>query len=128
VIAYATIACIMAAIGAAVTEVTEAQSLLGPVMMILVIPMMLWMPIMRNPNSGFAQVCSFVPLINPFIMVLRISGSEPIPIWQIPASMIVGILTVVVLAWMSAKVFRIGVLMYGKPPNFRTLIKWVRMA
>jgi ABC-2 type transport system permease protein len=127
-IAYGTIACIMAAIGAAVTEVTEAQSLLGPVMMILVIPMMLWMPIMRNPNSGFAQACSFIPLINPFVMVLRISGSEPIPQWQIPASILVGIATVLVLAWMSAKVFRIGVLMYGKPPDFRTLLKWVRMA
>jgi ABC-2 type transport system permease protein len=127
-IAYGTIACIMAAIGAAVTEVTEAQSLLGPVMMILVIPMMLWMPIMRNPNSGFAQACSFVPLINPFVMVLRISGSEPIPQWQIPASILVGILTVLILAWMSAKIFRIGVLMYGKPPDFRTLLKWVRMA
>jgi ABC-2 type transport system permease protein len=97
-------------------------------MMILVIPMMLWMPIMRNPNSGFAQACSFVPLINPFVMVLRISGSEPIPQWQIPASILVGILTVLILAWMSAKIFRIGVLMYGKPPDFRTLLKWVRMA
>jgi ABC-2 type transport system permease protein len=90
--------------------------------------MMLWMPILRNPNSTFAQVCSFVPLINPFVMVLRVSGSETIPFWQIPASILVGMLTVVVLAWASAKIFRIGVLMYGKPPNLATLIRWVRMA
>lgn len=128
VFAYFTIACMMAAIGAAVTEVTEAQSLLGPVMMVLVIPMMLWMPILRNPNSGFAQACSFVPLINPFVMVLRISGSEPIPTWQIPVSLLVAAGTVVVMALTSAKIFRIGVLMYGKPPNFATLIRWVRMA
>jgi ABC-2 type transport system permease protein len=128
VIAYLTIACLMAAIGAAVTEVAEAQALMGPIMMILIIPMMLWMPILRNPNSTFAQVCSFVPLINPFVMVLRVSGSETIPFWQIPASILVGMLTVVVLAWASAKIFRIGVLMYGKPPNLATLIRWVRMA
>jgi ABC-type Na+ efflux pump permease subunit len=127
-IAYMTIACLFAAVGAAVTDVTEAQSLLGPIMMILVIPMMLWMPILRNPNSGFATVCSFVPLVNPFVMVLRIAGSEPIPTWQIPVAVGVGAVTVVVMVWLCAKIFRVGVLMYGKPPNFATLVKWVRMA
>jgi ABC-2 type transport system permease protein len=108
--------------------VTEAQSLLGPIMMILIIPMMLWMPILRNPNSDFATAVSFVPLLNPFVMVLRIAGSEPIPTWQIPVSIGVGIITVVVMVWLCAKIFRVGVLMYGKAPNFATLLKWVRMA
>ncbi|MBY0111670.1 MAG: ABC transporter permease [Phycisphaerales bacterium] len=128
VLAYVMVACLMASIGAAVNDINEAQSLMTPVMLILVVPMMLWMPILRNPNSMFAQVCSFVPLINPFVMVLRISGSEPVPMWQIPVSILVGLLTVVFMCWASAKIFRIGVLMYGKPPNFATLIKWVRMA
>lgn len=127
-IAYVLIACLMASIGAAVNDINEAQSLMAPVMIILVIPMMLWMPILRNPNSTFAQVCSFVPMINPFVMVLRISGSEPIPLWQIPASIVVGLLTVIFMCYAAAKIFRIGVLMYGKPPNLSTLIKWVRMA
>jgi len=127
-IAYVTVACLMASIGAAVNDITEAQSLMTPVMIILVIPMMLWMPIMRNPNSMFAQVCSFMPMINPFIMILRLAGSEPVPVWQIPASIAVGLLTVVFMCWASAKIFRIGVLMYGKPPNFTTLVRWVRMA
>lgn len=127
-IAYATISCLMAAVGAAVTELSEAQALMTPIMLILIIPMMLWMPILRNPNSEFSVACSFVPLINPFVMVLRISGSEPIPMWQIPVSILVGLITVCIVAWMAAKVFRIGVLMYGKPPDFRTLIRWIRMA
>ncbi|MBS0191438.1 MAG: ABC transporter permease [Phycisphaerales bacterium] len=127
-IAYMIIACLMASIGSAVNDINEAQSLMGPVMMILIIPMMLWMPILRNPNSMFAQVCSFVPMINPFVMVLRISGSEPIPAWQIPVSILVGLATVAFLCYAAAKIFRIGVLMYGKPPNLATLIKWVRMA
>lgn len=128
IIAFFLIASIMAAIGSAVSDVREAQSLMAPVMIVLVIPMMLWMPIMRNPNSMFAQVCSFLPPISPFIMVLRLSGSEKIATWQVPVSILIGVLSAAVAAWGAAKVFRIGVLMYGKPPNFKTMIRWIRMA
>lgn len=127
-LAFAMIACLMAAVGSAVSDIREAQSLMAPVMIVLVIPMMLWMPIIRNPNSLFAQVCSFVPPISPFVMVLRLSGSEAIPAWQIPASIVVGLIAVCVMAWAAAKVFRVGVLMYGKPPNFATLLRWIRLA
>jgi len=127
-IAFFLVAAMMAAVGSAVSDVREAQSLIGPVMIVLVIPMMLWMPILRNPNSVFAQVCSFLPPISPFIMVLRLAGSEPVPFWQIPATILIGIVYAIIAAWGAAKIFRIGVLMYGKPPNFATLIKWVRMA
>lgn len=128
VIGFALVACMMAAVGSAVSDVREAQSLLTPVMLVLMVPMMLWMPILRNPNSLFAQIVSFVPPISPFVMVLRLSGSEKVPTWQIPATIVVGLIGVVVFAWAAAKIFRIGVLMYGKPPNFTTLIKWIRMA
>jgi ABC-2 type transport system permease protein len=128
VIAFFIIASIMAAVGSAVNDMREAQALMGPIMSVLVIPMILWMPISRNPNSTFAQVCSFVPPINPFIMVVRLAGSEKVPAWQVPVSILVGVLTMLFCAWAAAKVFRVGVLMYGKPPNLRTLIKWVRMA
>lgn len=128
IIGFALVACMMAAVGSAVSDVREAQSLLTPVMLVLMVPMMLWMPILRNPNSMFAQIVSFLPPISPFVMVLRLSGSEKVPTWQIPATIIVGLISVVVFAWAAAKIFRIGVLMYGKPPNFTTLIKWIRMA
>lgn len=128
VIAFFLIACLMAAIGSAVTELREAQTLMGPIMLVLIIPMVLWMPILRNPNSLFAQVVSFIPPVSPFVMVLRLSGSEPVPFWQVPATILLGAISVFVSAWAAAKVFRIGVLMYGKPPNLRTLITWVRMA
>ncbi len=128
VIGFALVACMMAAVGSAVSDVREAQSLLTPVMLVLMIPMMLWMPILRNPNSLFAQIMSFVPPVSPFVMVLRLSGSEKVPTWQIPATIIVGLIAVAIFAWASAKIFRIGVLMYGKPPNFGTLLRWIRMA
>jgi ABC-2 type transport system permease protein len=128
IISFFVIASMMAAIGSAVNDMREAQALLGPVMIVLIIPMMLWMPISRNPNSIFAVVCSFLPPIGPFVMVVRMAGAEKIPYWQIPASIAVGALSVWFAAWAAAKVFRIGILMYGKPPNFRTLMKWIAMA
>jgi ABC-2 type transport system permease protein len=127
-IAFFLVASLMASIGSAVNELREAQTLMSPVMITLIIPWLLWMPISRAPNSPLATVLSFVPGLNPFVMVIRLSGSEPIPAWQVPASILVGLGTVVFAAWAAAKVFRIGVLMYGKPPNLGTLIKWVRMA
>lgn len=127
-IAYFTIASMMAAIGSAVSELREAQTLMTPVMMFMIIPWILWFPISRAPNAMLAQVLSFVPGPNPFVMVIRLCGSEPVPAWQIPVSILIGVATAVFCAWAAAKIFRVGVLMYGKPPNFRTLIRWVRMA
>jgi len=76
----------------------------------------------------WAQVISLLPPISPFVMVVRLAGSERVPWWQIPASMAIGLASVVFMCWAAAKIFRIGVLMYGKPPNLRTLLRWIRMA
>jgi len=127
-IAYFIIGSMFAAIGSAVTELREAQTLMTPVMLVVMTPWLLWLPISRAPNSTLSQVLSFVPGINPFVMVIRLTGSEPPPTWQTLAAIGVGLLTAAFCAWFSAKIFRVGVLMYGKPPNLRTLVKWVRMA
>lgn len=127
-IAFFTIASLMAAVGAAVNEMREAQTLLAPVMMIVMLPWLLWMPISRAPNSTFATVMSFIPGVNPFVMAIRLGGSEPIPMWQIPVAILVGLVGAAFCAWAAAKIFRIGVLMYGKPPDLKTMIRWVRMA
>ncbi len=127
-IAFFLIASFMAAIGSAVTELREAQTLMTPVMAAMMVPWILWMPISRAPNSLFSTILSFVPGVNPFVMMIRLSGSERVPAWQIPASILVGVASAMLAAWAAAKIFRVGVLMYGKPPDFRTLVRWVRMA
>lgn len=127
-IAYFIIGSMFAAIGSAVTELREAQTLMTPVMLVVMTPWLLWLPISRAPNSMLSQILSFVPGINPFVMVIRITSNEPPPAWQTWISIGVGLATAAFCAWISAKIFRVGVLMYGKPPNLRTLIKWVRMA
>ena len=73
----------MAAIGSAVNELREAQTLMTPLMILIMIPWMLWMPITRNPNSAFTTVLSFVPPINNFAMLLRMTSTTPPPVWQV---------------------------------------------
>jgi len=127
-IAYFVVGSLMAAIGAAVNELREAQALLMPLTILIMIPWILWMPITRNPNSAFSTAISFLPPINCFAMMLRLSSTSPPPIWQVWASIGVGLLSVWGALWFATKVFRIGLLMYGKPPNFATLVRWARMA
>ncbi|MDX2016862.1 MAG: ABC transporter permease [Planctomycetota bacterium] len=127
-IAFFLIGSLFAAVGSAVQDLREAQTLLGPIMTFLIIPWLLVMPLSRNPNSMLAQVLTFVPGLNPFVMVVRLGGTEPIPLWQTLCAIAIGLASVLFAVWAASKVFRIGVLMYGKPPNFRTLVKWIRMA
>ncbi|HYE60669.1 MAG TPA: ABC transporter permease [Phycisphaerales bacterium] len=127
-IAFFTIAAMMAAVGSAVTDIHEAQALMMPIMLVVMIPMLLMMPIISAPSGMMATVMSFVPPISPFVMVLRMSSSQPPPQWQLFVALGIGVVTVYVALKIAAKVFRVGVLMYGKPPNLATLVKWVRMA
>ncbi len=127
-IAYFLFASMLAAVGAAVNDLREAQSLQTPVMLAIIVPYFLWMPISRDPNSVLAVTLSFVPPMSPFVMMLRLTSTNPPPTWQVLASIAVGIVAVYLAVWAAAKIFRVGLLMYGKPPNFRTLIRWVRMA
>lgn len=129
VMAYFLVGSMMAAIGSAVNELREAQSLMGVVMIVLMIPMFLWSLIIRQPNSTFAVVASMIPPMTPFVMILRLAQtSEPIPTWQIVLATAIGFAAVFVAIWAAAKIFRVGVLMYGKPPTFGTLLKWIRYA
>lgn len=129
VMAYFLFASLMAAVGSAVTEVREAQSLMGPIMMLLIFPLILWMPISRNPNSLLAQVLSFIPPCTPFVMILRVSQTiDPVPTWQVVAATTVGFLGVFAVMWAAVKIFRVGVLMYGKPPSLVGLVKMLRYA
>jgi ABC-type multidrug transport system permease subunit len=128
IITYLVMGSLMMAVGAAVNDMKEAQGLLAPLTILFIIPWMLWMPISADPNSGLSVVMSFLPPVNTFAMLLRMASSTPPPLWQVWLSIAVGIGSVFCALWFAAKVFRIGLLMYGKPPNFATLIRWVRAA
>lgn len=127
-IAYFVIASLMAAIGSAVNEMREAQTLMTPVMVIVMLPWLLWLPITRNPDSAFSVITSFIPPINSFVMLLRLTSTSPPPGWQVWLSIAIGAVSAWAALWFAGKVFRIGLLMFGKPPNFATLVRWARMA
>ena len=127
-IAYFIIGSLMAAIGSAVNDMREAQALMTPVMLVQILPWILWLPISRNPDSLFSIVLSFLPPINCFVMLLRMTSSTPPPWWQVGISIALGLAAAYGALLFAGKVFRVGLLMFGKPPDFRTLIRWVRMA
>lgn len=124
--AYFMIASMMAAVGSAVTDIREANTLITPVMLIIMVPLMLWMPISKAPNGAIATVFSFIPPATPFAMMLRHAAEEPVPLWQYPATILWGFLCTLAMIWLAGKIFRVGVLMYGKPPSPIELLKWVR--
>jgi ABC-2 type transport system permease protein len=126
IMAFFMIASIMAGVGSAVSELRDAQSLITPAMLVLTIPILLWLPISNSPNGVLATVTSYIPPLTPFVMILRVTtATEPVPVWQIATSLIAGYCWMIVMVWASAKIFRVGVLMYGKPPTPLELLKWV---
>jgi ABC-2 type transport system permease protein len=126
-LAYFTVAAIMVSLGSAVSDLREAQSLIGPAMILLTLPLILWFPIVENPNGTLATVCSFIPPAAPFVMILRLTGAnEPVPLVQALLAMFVSSATVVAILWAGARVFRVGVLMQGKPPSPMELLRWIK--
>jgi ABC-2 type transport system permease protein len=128
VIAFFTIGSLMMAVGAAVNDMREAQTLMMPLMFVIILPWLFWMPIVRDPNSTLAVVVSLVPPVSSFGMLLRLASSSPPPAWQVWLSIALGIAGVFGSVWIAAKVFRVGILMFGKPPDLKTLVKWLRTA
>jgi ABC-2 type transport system permease protein len=127
-LAFLIMGSLMMAIGAAVNDMKEAQSLMMPLTLVFILPLMFWMPISRDPGSTLSVVLSFLPPVNCFFMLLRMSSNTPPPVWQTWISIAIGVGSAYCAVWFAAKVFRIGILMYGKAPNVATLIRWVRAA
>lgn len=124
--AYFMVAAVMAAIGSAVSDLQEAHALITPAMLILFIPMILFVPVTQSPNGMLAVVTSFIPPLTPYVMIIRVTAAEPVPFWQIIATTGLGFVGVILTVWLAARIFRVGVLMYGKPPSPLELIKWLR--
>jgi len=126
--AYLVYGAMMQTIGAAVNQVAEAQSLQGPVILLLVLPYILTMFIGQRPDAPFSVIMSFVPPVNAFGMMARLASTSPPPMWQVLLSLAASVVAACATVWFASKVFRVGLLMHGKPPSLGTLIKWARMS
>ena len=125
ILGYFLYATLYAAIGSMVNSEKEAQQLVMPVTMLIVIPLLLIMFVMKNPNSTFSVVLSLIPFFSPILMLLRICILLP-PFLQIAASIVLLVLTTLLMVWITAKIYRVGLLMYGKRPNLKEILKWMK--
>lgn len=116
---------LFAAIGAVCNSEQEAQNLQTPVVMCLVVPMILTFFFLNDPNRPAAVVLSLIPIFTPMLMYMRISLLQP-PVWQVVLSIVLTLLTILILFRGVGKIFRIGILMYGKKPTIPEIIRWAR--
>jgi ABC-2 type transport system permease protein len=122
---YFLYAALYAAIGASVNTMQEAQSLVFPVLMPLIASVMFFPVVLQSPDSTFSVVLSLIPFATPLLMFLRITVLTP-PAWQILLSIVLTTLTIGAVTWVSARIYRVGILMYGKRPTFPEMLRWVR--
>ncbi|MDB5327658.1 MAG: family transporter protein [Phycisphaerales bacterium] len=111
--------------GAAATNVKEAQALMTPMMLVVVMPMFLIGPLMNEPHGTIGLAGTFFPLTAPLVTMMRLTTPPPISWWQPVAALLSSGLMTVALVWLAGRVFRAGFLLVGRPAKFRELIGWI---
>jgi ABC-2 type transport system permease protein len=123
---YLLYAAVLVAIGSVCNTLKEAQNLMQPVMMILMVPLISMVFITREPNGMVAKVLSFIPLFTPFTMMNRAGG--PPELWEYVVTTILLLGTIWLTFMAAGKVFRVGVLMTGNPPKLKEIFGWLRQS
>ena len=114
-----------AAIGAAVDNETDTQQFMLPIIMPLILAVYVGgFTVIEDPHGTVATVFSFIPFTSPVVMLMRIPFG--VPIWQQILSLLILIGTFIFTIWMASKIYRVGILMYGKKPTYKELIKWIK--
>jgi len=116
-----------AAIGAASDQESDAQTLSIPLVIPVLAGFMLVTPVISAPESTLAVVTSMIPFISPILMPSRMAATV-VPYWQIIGALLLLVVTFLLSVYVCAKIYRVGVLMYGKKASFRDLWKWVKYA
>ena len=124
---YFTYATVYALVGSMVTTTQEGGQFALPIVMMLVMAFYLSFNIIRSPNSPVAFWASMFPFFAPVTMLVRIVTERP-PLWQILLSLGIEIATVIALMWVTARIYRVGMLMYGKKANIPEVLRWIRQA
>lgn len=114
-----------AAIGAAVDSETDSQQFLMPILMPLMLAVYVgFLTVMNDPHGTVAVVFSLIPLTSPIVMLMRIPFG--VPLWQLALSVVLLYGTFIFVVWFAAKIYRVGILMYGKKPSWKELYKWLK--
>lgn len=126
-LAYLTYVCVYAIGGAVCNNEREAQQLIMPITMVMMLPWFLMAGIITNPESALSVSFSLMPVFGPMTMYVRTLVAEP-PMWHVLLSIGVSLATIAVFFWVTAKIFRVGILSYGKRPTIPELWRWVKVA
>jgi ABC-2 type transport system permease protein len=127
VLGYFLYSILYAGVGAMVNSDQEGQQFAIPIGLFIVVPILMMTYIITNPSSQTAVIMSLVPFFAPIIMLARIAVETP-PFWQIAACLVLMVATILGLIWVVGRIYRIGILMYGKRPTLPEIIKWIKYA
>jgi ABC-2 type transport system permease protein len=127
ILGYFIYATLYALIGSMVTTTQEGGQVALPIIFLIMAGYYLMFPVLRSPNSPLAFWVSMIPFFSPITMLVRIVSQTP-PFWQIALSLLIGFATVVLLIWLAARIYRIGMLMYGKRATIPEVVRWVRQS
>ena len=122
---YLLYASLYAAIGAAVDSETDTQQFMLPILLPLILAVYVGIfTVMDNPHGTVSQIFSFIPFTSPVVMLMRIPFG--VPIWQQVLSVVILFATFIGTVWFAAKIYRVGILMYGKKASYKELLKWLK--
>jgi len=113
------------AIGAAVTDLKESQSLMTPVMVVVVSPMFVWFQVLQEPNAPFSVVTSLIPPATPMLMIIRQTVPPGIPLWQPLLGIVLVLITTLGLVFAAGRIFRVGILMQGRGAKPAEMLRWI---
>lgn len=113
-----------AAIGSAVDSVQDSSQLQTPIMIPIILALIISMSVSNDPNSGLVFWGSIIPFTSPIVMMTRIPFD--IPTWEIILSLVLLYISVVAMAWVAGKIYRVGIFMHGKKPSLKELISWIK--
>ncbi|MFH5832889.1 ABC transporter permease [Halalkalibaculum sp. DA3122] len=125
ILGYLIYSTLFAAIGSAADSETDTQQFMFPVMVPIFIAYFLLFRVMEAPDSGLSVISSLIPFFTPIIMITRVAITD-VPFWHIGLSIILMLATFWGLLWLSAKIYSVGILNYGKSASFKELMKWIR--
>ena len=125
ILGYFLYATLYAAIGSMANSESEAQSLQAPVAIFLVISFLLMFTVFENSDGSLATILSLIPFFSPILMFYRVSVHSA-PIAQVIISIVFLLATIWGAIWVTGRIFRVGILMYGKRPTLPELMKWIR--
>ena len=124
ILGYLLLSAILVGIGSVCNSLKEAQNLMAPVTILFIVPLLAMVPIGKDPNGTIAKVMSYIPPFTPFVMMNRAAGPPSTTEYVVTTLLLV--VSIVIALWAAAKVFRIGILMTGKPPKLREILRWIR--